>query len=69
MKNTKNYTVYFEMYGKKMKTNILADSVIDAHTKVKDKVIFHKTIVDNKDCLNKSVDILNNIMDIINGKK
>lgn len=69
MKNTKNYSVYFEIYGKKMKANILAESMTDAQTKVKDKIIFHKTIVDEKDYFNKSVDTLNNIMDILDGKK
>lgn len=69
MKNTKNYSVYFEIYGKKMKAIVMAESINDAQAKVKDKIIFHKTIADKKDYFNKSVDALNNIMGILDGKK
>lgn len=69
MKNTKNYSVYFEIYGKKMKASIMAESMTEAQAQVKDKIIFHKTIVDKDDFFNKSVDTLNSIMDIFDGKK
>ena len=69
MKNTKNYSVYFEIYGKKMKANVMADSITKAQAKVKDKIIFHKTIASKKDYFNKSVDTFNNIMDILDGKR
>ena len=36
------YTVYLEIFGKKMKTKIYADSIADAEQKVKDKIKFHK---------------------------
>lgn len=69
MENSKNYTVYFEIGGKKMKTKVLANSTTDAQTKVKDKIIFHKTVLDKNDYFNKSVDTLNDIMDVLGGKK
>lgn len=40
----KTWTVYFEIFGKKMKTDVEADSFYAAQCKVKDKIIFHKTI-------------------------
>lgn len=38
----KQYTIYFEIFGKKMKTTIYADSKIEAQKKLKDKIIFYK---------------------------
>ena len=69
MKNTKNYSVYFEIYGKKMKAKVLAENMTEAQQKIKDKIIFHKTVADKEDYFNKSADMLNNIMDILSGKK
>lgn len=40
----KEYDVYFEIYGKKLKTKIVADSTKQAMQIVKDKIIFHKII-------------------------
>lgn len=40
--NMKQYTIYFEIFGKKMKTTIYADSIADAKNKLKEKIIFHK---------------------------
>lgn len=40
----KTWTVYFELFGKKMKTEVEADSFYAAQLKVKDKIIFHKTV-------------------------
>lgn len=39
----KTWVVYFEIFGKKMKTEVQADSFYAAQCKVKDKIIFHKT--------------------------
>ena len=41
--SSKNYSVYFEIYGKKMKAKVLAESMTEAQQKVKDKIIIHKT--------------------------
>ena len=38
----KNFKVYFEVFGKKMKTTINASSKEDAENKVRNKIIFHK---------------------------
>lgn len=40
----KTWTVYFEFFGKRMKTDVKADSFYAAQCKVKDKIIFHKTV-------------------------
>lgn len=59
MKRSKNYTVYFEIYGKKMKAKIVAATMADAQQKVKDKITFHKTVVEEDDLLNGILDVLN----------
>jgi len=38
----KTYTVYFELFGKKMKYEVNADSERDAMEKIKSKIIFYK---------------------------
>ena len=38
----KKYTVYFELFGKKMKTTVLASSKIEAQERILSKVKFHK---------------------------
>jgi hypothetical protein len=43
----KKYTVYFELYGKKMKTEVYAKDSVDAKKVIKDKIIFHKIEADN----------------------
>jgi len=50
------YTVYFEIYGKKMKAEITAESETHAKQIIRDKILFHK--VRRKD------DILNNLYSI-----
>ena len=36
------YIIYFEIFGKKMKTTVLAESKQHAKTNILDSVIFHK---------------------------
>lgn len=50
------YKIYFEFYGKKMKTNVMASSVNEAQQIVKNNVNFIK-IVPKK----KTIDYLKNI--------
>jgi hypothetical protein len=38
----KEYIVWFEIYGKKLKTTLWAYSVDDAYTRIREKIIFHK---------------------------
>jgi hypothetical protein len=64
----KNYIVYFEIFGKKMKTKILAESKEKAEQQVKDKIIFHKVVIDEQDDFNKIMDTLDSITDILSKK-
>lgn len=38
----KTYTIYFELYSKKMKTDIIAESAKEAKKLIIDKIIWHK---------------------------
>ncbi len=38
----KPYTVYFEIYGKKMKTTVHAKSEAEAVSRVREKLVIHK---------------------------
>jgi len=38
----KEYTVYFEIFGKKMKTTVMAFNEEQAKAFVKNKIVFHK---------------------------
>lgn len=37
----KSYTVYFELFGRKMKTTVEAESAIKAKEIIKSKIVFH----------------------------
>jgi len=63
----KNYIVYFEMFGKKVKTTILAKSTTEAKQNVINKIKFHKITENPEDEFNKGVDIFNKFNDILNG--
>lgn len=67
--SSKNYSVYFEIYGKKMKAKILAESMTEAQQKVRDKILFHKTVIEEKDEFNQAMDLMDGIMDVLGGKK
>jgi hypothetical protein len=54
------YTLYFSLYGKKMKTTVSASSEQEAKQIVRDKIVFHKI---------ETNDIFQDLMDIVNGKK
>ena len=60
--STKNYIVYFEIYGKKMKAKVLAESMTEVQQKVKDKIIFHKTMIEEKDEFNQAMDVIDGII-------
>lgn len=74
----KNFDVYFELYGKKMKTTVFADNETDIKKIVREKIVFHKIIEkvnekvdekkDIKDFLGND-DTFNNLMDIFGMKK
>lgn len=65
----KNYTVYFELFGKKLKTTVLAESEADAKRHIIDKITWHKVEVSESDEFNQSIEILDQIIDILGGKK
>lgn len=64
----KNYTVYFEIYGKKMKVKILAENIKEAQDKIKNKIVFHKAVIEKKDLFNQATDKCNSIMDLLKRK-
>jgi len=41
------YTVYFEIFGKKLKYTVKADSEEDAKYKIMGKIIWHKVTTEN----------------------
>jgi len=45
----KAFEVWFEIYGKKLKTTIKADSMADAQAKIRQSIIFHKTTLCESD--------------------
>jgi len=64
----KNFDVYFEIYGKKMKATIMAESESEAKELLKNKIIFHK-IEPKKDAFQEFVDIVEGMTNILNGKQ
>ncbi len=55
----KKYTVYFEFYGRKMKTTVTAKHEIEAKQKVHERLIFHSVneIEENKNVMDFFTDI------------
>ena len=64
----KNYIVYFEIFGKKMKTTELAETMTEAKQNVINKIKWHKITEKPQDEFNQCIDILDNITDILGGK-
>lgn len=54
----KEYEIYFSIFGKNLKTTIMAYSEEDAYERVRDKIVFHKERTKVKD---NSVEFLKNI--------
>jgi len=65
----KNYIVYFEIFGKKMKTTEPAETMTEAKQNVIDKIKWHKITEKPQDEFNQSIDMLEDIIDILGGKK
>ncbi len=57
----RNYDVYFELYGKKMKVRVTAENEKYAKKEVEKKIIFHKVEITKEE----SMDILDKIFDIL----
>ena len=73
----KEYKIYFEIFGKKMRTKLDAESIEDAKLELFNKITFHKVVsTDGKQddsTSNKNLfgdmDTFNNIMNIFGMKK
>jgi len=72
------FDVYFELYGKKMKTTVYAYNKTGAKKIVQEKIVFHKIVKKPKDLSDEDIkdfmgdnDAFNKIMDIfgMGGKK
>ena len=57
------YTVYFEIFGKKMKHDVEAISEADAKRKVADKIVFHKVVKRPEKTWNG---VFEELMDLVN---
>jgi hypothetical protein len=64
----KNYTIYFEIYGKKMKTTVMAENEEKAKELVIRKIIFHK-VEKSKDEFNEAIDMMDDMLNFLGGKK
>lgn len=53
------YDVYFELYGKKMKASIKANSYYEAMEAVKNKIIFHKLEIKQEKPLQEKITVKN----------
>lgn len=65
----KNYDVYFEIYGKRLKTTILAENEEKAKEIVRNKIVFHKVVKNQKDEFNQATDVLDAMINMFGGKK
>ena len=63
----RNYTVYFEIYGKKMKTTVIANNEEEAKDFVKNKIVFYK-IDKPKDEFNQSMDMMEDVLNFLDPK-
>lgn len=53
------YTLYFEIYGKKMKTKVFAESESEAKQKIIDKITWHKVESQRNPTVDKLLSIFN----------
>jgi len=53
------FTVWFELYGKKMKVTVEAKDAVDARIKVRDSIRFHKIEQEKDDVLDFLKDMFN----------
>jgi len=65
----KNYIVYFEIFGKKMKATELAETMTEAKQNVINKIKWHKITEKPQDEFNQSIDMFEDIIDILGKKK
>ena len=58
----RNYTVYFELFGKKMKTTLIAKNEEEAKEIIKNKIKFYKVEKKSDDNFNDFVDIMEDFL-------
>lgn len=61
----KNFEVYFELFGKKMKTTVLARDKDDAKESVQNSITFYKVEEKLKDVFNDCIDMLDSMNDML----
>ena len=60
----RNFDVYFEVFGKKMKTRVIAENETEAQKQVLDKIIFHKVKKPNEE-FNQCMDMLDDVINVL----
>lgn len=68
----RDFMVYFEVFGRKIKMKVSASSVSEAQQKVKDKIIFHKIDdLTEDDSISSLKNVMQDFIDTLNqlGKK
>lgn len=60
----RNFDVYFELYGKKMKARVMAENEEGAKKEVQNKIIFHK-VENPKEEFNEVMDMMDKMNDIL----
>jgi hypothetical protein len=65
----RNYTIYFEAFGRKMKTVVLAENREEAKQKLLEKVVIHDMTCDKKDYFNKAMEFMDDIIDTLGKMK
>lgn len=61
----RNYVVYFSVFGKKMKTTVLAENEIDATAQVKSKIEIITVKIKDKDVFNEAADVMDKFIDAL----
>ncbi len=60
----RNFDVYFELYGKKMKARVMAENENNAKEEVYKKIIFHK-IEKPREEFNKCMEVLDSVLNAL----
>jgi cupin superfamily acireductone dioxygenase involved in methionine salvage len=65
----KNFDVYFEIYGKKMKVTVFAENEEKAKEMVKDSISFHKVVYKKEDEFNQVIEMMDSVIDALQKKR
>lgn len=58
----RNYMVYFEAFGRKMRKTVMAENEMQAKEEVAKAIIFHKVELKKDDEFNEVIDLLDNTL-------